>query len=343
MIKGIKKAVLQAGKFVALQPRVANSNWRGQRLAILCYHCISVDDEHEWDPRFTISPATLEQRFRLLRDERYNVLGLGEAVKRLYDGTLPPRSVAITFDDGGYDFYKQAWPLLRKFSFPATVYLTTFYCYHRKPIFGMLCYYLMWKGRNSFPGGRLKGLSYEPDLSTEASRMRAAAEVIAEAEGRGLRQEEKDAVAEELAGQLRVDFQAILDKRILQLMNPEEVAHLASEGLDIQLHTHRHRTPLDRDLFVRELLDNRRYIREMTGSDEHTTHFCYPSGVHMPEFLPWLTEQKVVSATTCESGLASVKSNPLLLPRIVDTSCLSELEFESWISGVSEAAKGRVF
>lgn len=332
MVKTVKRAVLKAGKVLSLQSRVASSQWRRSRLAILCYHAVSIEDEHEWDPRFNVSPGILESRFRMLREEHYNVLTLDEAVRRLYEGTLPPKSVAITFDDGSYDFYARAYPLLRKYDLPATVYLTTFYCYHPKPIFGMFCFYLMWKGRHTFPGGRLMHLDYEPDLSTEAGRMKAAADIVAAHQHRELA--ERDAVAEELARQLRVDYQAILGKRILQLMKPEEVAHIARDGFDIQLHTHRHRTPRDQNLFLREIADNRRSIRDMIGSDENTRHFCYPSGNHAPEFLPWLKEQRVVSATTCQSGLASPDCHPLLLPRIVDTCGLNDLEFESWISGV---------
>src|SRR5438270_4648124 len=174
MVKSFKRAALKAGQVFSMPSRVAESRWRQRRLAILCYHGVAIDDEHEWDPRFNISPEILERRLCMLRDRQYNILGLGEAVKRLYDGTLPPKSVAITFDDGCYDFYNRSYPLLRKYKMPATVYLTTFYCQHPKPVFGMFCYYLMWKGRHTFRGGRLSDLSYEPGLSTEAGRMKAA-------------------------------------------------------------------------------------------------------------------------------------------------------------------------
>ena len=52
-------------------------------------------------------------------------------------------------------------------------------------------------------------------------------------------------------------------------------------------------------------------------------------------FLPWLQEAGVVSATTCETGFASRSSNPLLLPRFLDNETLSDIEFESWLTGVS--------
>ena len=47
-----------------------------------------------------------------------SVLPLGEALQRLRSGDLPPRSVALTFDDGTYDFFKQAYPLLKSMVFP---------------------------------------------------------------------------------------------------------------------------------------------------------------------------------------------------------------------------------
>jgi hypothetical protein len=63
-------------------------------------------------------------------------------------------------------------------------------------------------------------------------------------------------------------------------------------------------------------------------------HFCYPSGDYERMFLPWLAEQGVISATTCDPGLASVRSEPFLLPRFIDTTGQTALEFESWLTGV---------
>ena len=59
--------------------------------------------------------------------------------------------MALTFDDGMFDFHSRAWPLLRQFGFPATVYLTTYYSDYTKPIFGLLCSYVLWRARARRP------------------------------------------------------------------------------------------------------------------------------------------------------------------------------------------------
>src|ERR1700732_2301807 len=124
---------------------VAHSKWRRERLLILCYHGISLEDEHLWRPQLYVQAELLQKRFEMLRTMDCSVLPLSEALERLRSRGLPPRSVAITFDDGMYDFYKQAYPLLKKYDLPATVYQTTYYMDHEMPIFNLICSYMLWK------------------------------------------------------------------------------------------------------------------------------------------------------------------------------------------------------
>src|SRR3989338_9127431 len=50
-----------------------------------------------------IEPAHFEVQMRYFK-EHYRVLELDEAVRRLFDGSLPSRALAITFDDGYRNF-----------------------------------------------------------------------------------------------------------------------------------------------------------------------------------------------------------------------------------------------
>ena len=144
----------------------------------------------------------------------------------------------------------------------------------------------------------LTGQDVSFDLENQATHARVLRALQNFSRLRKLSAEEKDELIIRLADAVGVDHGAILRKRILHIMTPQEVATVAADGMDIQLHTHRHRTPSDRTLFLREIHDNRQRIDAMTGS--LPTHFCYPSGVYEEALLPWLTEAGVESATTCD-------------------------------------------
>lgn len=312
---------------------VANSAWRTQRLLILCYHGTSLEDEHIWRPYLYIHPEKLEQRLQSLKKGRFSVLPLREGLQRLTAGSLPARSVALTFDDGSFDFYRQAHPLLRQYCFPATVYQTTYYTCLQLPVFNLICSYMLWKSRDKvIADGSMVGIPGPLDVRTEKSRVRIVRNLIENSDRENRTGSQKDEIAARLAALLGVDYGALKAKRILQLMNEGELREIASEGIDLQLHTHRHRTPEDEFLFRREIRDNRSVLEQLDLPKP--VHFCYPSGVYRQSFLPWLRKEDVSSATTCDAGLAESASDPLLLPRYVDHHLRAQIEFESWIAGI---------
>jgi len=86
--------------------------------------------------------VVFERRMQILRDTGANIVAgklpnptskldenvsLAHALTLLSQGRLQPRSVVITFDDGWADFRQNAYPILKRYSMPATVYLTTSY------------------------------------------------------------------------------------------------------------------------------------------------------------------------------------------------------------------------
>ena len=328
----LKRVALQAFQRTGGFKLVAGSGWRRQRLLILCYHGISLDDEHLWNGGLYMPPEMFEGRLRILQSMRCAVLPFAEGVERLYSGTLPDRSVVITFDDGYHDFVAAAHPLLRKYGMPSTVYLPTLHCGRRAPVFRPCASYLLWKAR----GKRVTApmIQDEPlDLRSEPGRAAALAAVKAVAAREKLSLDGKQQLLRDLAARLQVDFDAILAKRLLQIMDAEDATRVAQDGVDIQLHTHRHRTPHDHPNFTEEIETNRARIAQLTGLNP--LHFCYPSGAYEPEFLPWLAELGVVSTATCDPGLASRQTPPLKLPRFIDTCTTSDNEFQGWLSGAA--------
>lgn len=326
------RAAGAAGTFAAVRA----SGWRRERLLVLCYHGVSMLDEHVCDPDLFVSPATLRGRLELLRDGGYRVLPLDEAVTRLYDGTLPPRSVALTFDDGFVDFAERAVPLLEEFRMPATVYLTTYYSERRLPVFNTALRYLLWKGQAS--GGDVAPVVGAPaplGVADAASRRAVWAAVRQFARDHKLSGAEKDALLARVAAAVGVDYDAFRQTRVHQIMAPEQVRALPAGLVDVELHTHRHRTPRHEAQFRRELVDNRVRIEALTEG-RTPRHFCYPSGDYDGAFLGWLRAEGVRTATTCIPGLASVESEPLLMPRFVDTELQPAAAFEAWASGFAE-------
>ena len=340
MLKPLKRGALRTMKQLGVYRACRDSAWRRRRLLILCYHGISLDDEHRWDPQFYMAPVDFERRLQLLADGGYTVLPLGTALEQLYAGTLAPRSVCLTFDDGLYDFQERAMPLLERYGFPATVYLTTYYSDFNRPVFNPFVQYVMWKsGRSTADASALLGRETTWELGTPAGRHAALVTLLRYASERDMSAADKDTLAARVAALLGVDYDALVARRMLHLLTNAEVAALAQRGVDFQLHTHRHCNPRDRDGLAREIIDNRQRMEQILGASP--VDFCYPSGVCRDGYPEWLAELGVRSATTARAALASPDSHIMMLPRVVDSTSLDALEFEGWLTGVSAAMPQR--
>jgi peptidoglycan/xylan/chitin deacetylase (PgdA/CDA1 family) len=335
LVKRAKALILGAAKNLRVFRIVRDSHWRSQRLLILGYHGISLKDEHEWDNALYMPQELFRQRMEMLRRGSYYVLPYEEAIQRLQVGDLPPRAVALTFDDGGHDFRVRACPVLAEFGYPATVYLTSYFAINRFPVFNLFFSYLLWKGRGKTvdltriaPGfGKHKLPTESPIILNHFLKYR---------EKERSSNEELREIVRGVATAVGEDYDRLCDLGILHLMTPSEVSELPRFGVSVQLHTHRHRAPGNETLFRAEIRDNREHIGSMGIPATTLTHFCYPSGESRIEFFDWLKAEGVQTATTCAAGLASRRSLPLALPRLIDTCNITPLEFEGWLTGTSQ-------
>ena len=333
MLRRTKLAALGLASATGLSRLLRDSSWRQQRLLILGYHGVARYDEHEWNPELYITPARLRQRLQLLEQERCNVIPLGEAVDRLQSGTLPPRAVTITFDDGYHDFYSVAFPLIESFGFPVTLYLTTYYVEYNRPIFTLMCRYLLWKGRLQQSLRWPEVFPVPCAVDSVAGRNAAFAAIKGFEVSRKLSAPEKDQLLARLAERLDIDYEDLCQRRVLHLITSAEAKALATRGLDLEYHTHRHRAYQGRARTFVELDDNRRVLEAC--ATEPPQHFCYASGFYQAEDLEHLAAYGIRSATTCARGLCTPRTHPLLLPRLIDTMAVSDLEFRSWLTGTA--------
>lgn len=91
-------------------------------LVVLQYHHVS-----EGTPKSTsISPARFAEHMRWLQENKYEVVGMEQLIEWLKQGApLPDKAVVITFDDGYRSIYENAWPILKRNSWPFTVFINT--------------------------------------------------------------------------------------------------------------------------------------------------------------------------------------------------------------------------
>ncbi len=88
--------------------------------AVFVYHKFGEPES----PTTSVSMEEFDAQLRYLRDNGYNVIGLPELVSLVgKGGEIPQKTVAITIDDGYRSVYSHAFPLLKKYGFPFTLFL----------------------------------------------------------------------------------------------------------------------------------------------------------------------------------------------------------------------------
>src|SRR3989338_396677 len=90
---------------------------------ILMYHSI---DDHWRETKLSVSPEQFRRQMKFLREKKYDVIPLGQLADVIKSGKkLPHNIVAITFDDGNLNNYTNAFPVLKEYKIPATVFLVS--------------------------------------------------------------------------------------------------------------------------------------------------------------------------------------------------------------------------
>ena len=111
-----------------------------------------------------VRPENFERQMSYLKNKGYNVVSLDKLVSGIKQGrNFKHNTVVITIDDGYEDNYIQAYPILKKHGFPATIFIITNFIGDKKNFMTWDEVRTMFKNNISF-GGHTKNEIYIPAI-----------------------------------------------------------------------------------------------------------------------------------------------------------------------------------
>ena len=94
------------------------------QVPVLYYHSVMLEVGNE----VRMPPDQFEAQMAYLKDQGYQSITLNQLYLAFYKGgSLPPKPFVITFDDGYVDNYTNAFPILKKYGYTATIFMVTSY------------------------------------------------------------------------------------------------------------------------------------------------------------------------------------------------------------------------
>lgn len=289
----------------------------GGRGAILRYHSVTADEATTLtylDRGLMATTEAFAAQLEFLK-ERYTVVPLDEMVERVHAGRpMPPRAVAITFDDGYADNYEHAYRLLRAAGLPATFYVTTGALDGGPPLWTAKLRYMVrttTRTRVALP----PPLPAEATIYDETERQALfTALIMALKRVPGPRRVE---LVEGLGPAFGVtDFSALEGI----MMTWAQLREMSNNGMTIGAHTVSHpnlpNTPVDEA--EREIVGSRDAIAAHIGGP--VAHFSYPNGrgaSHLNDTVKALVRRAGFrSAVTSQAGCIAVGADPWSLRRV---------------------------
>lgn len=276
--------------------KIARLMSHDDRLLVLMYH--RVIDDPRADP-FQLGMCVSRQRFAeqlAWLTKNTHVMPLDEAVTRLLTGEpLPPRSVAITFDDGYRDNLQIAAPMLRQHGLPATIYVVTGKMADNTPFWWDQVIAMLAGTSQQTLDALALGLPELPTtLSLSGSHRRDTCLQLLDTLWSHNTQRIEETLTR-LAAQLKP---ATLPWLKADRMTPTEVQALAAQGFSIGGHTISHVDPkhLNREQLLHELGTSRESLQDLC--QQPIDSFAYPGGrtsVWMPDLLAQVGFQHAVS------------------------------------------------
>jgi peptidoglycan/xylan/chitin deacetylase (PgdA/CDA1 family) len=270
--------IIRAGYYSGALSALKRRGFRTHRgLIVLMYH--SVGESPLLHRGLSVSAANFERQLEYLT-RRFEIVSLARAVEIMRRGApLPESAVALTFDDGFRDNYETAFPILKKYRCPATVFVATEPLVKRVSLWP---YRLMfWMKRTAalrleFSPGELPGAGQIVFALRTARRRRRALRAIEPSLWRAGRAE-RERLLGVIAEKLGVD-PANDPADDLPMLAGDQLRELADAGIDIGSHTVSHPSlaALAREEALGELTESKTLLESKVGRP--VKFFAYPFG-----------------------------------------------------------------
>ena len=236
------------------------------------------------------TPKNFEQQLQYIC-RYYNVVSMSELAEKYYDKrNLAPNTIAITVDDGYEDFYNIAFPLLKKYQLPATLYVATGFIENKLWLWPDQVSYILDYAAEPRAEFLYDDIIALPALNTISSNSNDWQYLI----DRLL--EVNDATKHTIIKQLANTWNVNLPTQAPDKYKPSTEQHLiemANNNIEIGGHTVTHPSLGRVDDFQAqvEVTESKKYIDDLLGMS--TRSFCYPNGTEFDynETTKHLTEQ----------------------------------------------------
>lgn len=307
---------------------------------ILCYHGGSLGDEHHFNAKLFCRPGLLEQRLQWLERKGFTPSSLDRLSRAPADRAHVGIPLVVTLDDGWYSSYTDLLPVLARHGHEPVLYLATKVFAQGGPVVDVCLNYICWK--SSLTSVQLAGYSpaldgaYALSASADRARLCNAAEIWMDSfEGDNAA---VVAALERFAAALGVTPEAFaLSSRRFSYARRDELLAAAGAGCRIELHGHAHKyLPGQSERNRADIAACRQHIA--AAGLPAPRHYCYPSGDFDDQAPATMAAMGVSTATTCVPGLVHGIDGDrrYFLPRFLDGSSVSMIEFEAEMSGVLE-------
>ena len=300
---------------------------------ILTYHRFSTEMD-----RSKISERQFASHLEYLK-EHHRVLSLADTVEYLKQGkSLPRNTTVITIDDGYADAFEIAFPLLKKFGFPATVYGVTDFLDAKMWLWTDLMRYVLLNTRKD--GVKIKfGETdmIEAVLTDDLKRSETANRINTRL--KMLPNEQKEWRIKEIAD----DLQVKLPERPTTAFAPitwAQAREMDADKVSIESHTVSHPilTNIGQGTLDHEMKMSKKRLEGVL--DRRIEHFCYPNGSLDKRVREAAKNAGYTSAVTTAYGFNDARTDRLLMNRIDAQSAIES--FAQSASGF-EAARQRMF